>query len=97
MAYTEKQFPFVLLSTADAESLRDDYQDTIDAKAGTQVAYALNVVAAIAFIIPAARVADYTAANQAKKEVMANIYQEAVASAQDFDTFYNARYAELYP
>jgi hypothetical protein len=97
MPYTEKQFPFVLLSTADAESLRDEYQDAIDAQAGTQVAYALNVSAGIAFIIPAAQVANYAAANQAKKEVMAAIYQETVASAEPFDAYYNARYLELYP
>jgi len=97
MAYTPKTFNLVLLSSTDSELLRDDYQDAIDAQAGTQVAYALNVSAGIAFIIPAAQVANYLAAAQAKKEVMANICQEAIASGQDFDTFYNARYLELYP
>ena len=97
MPYTEKTFPSVLLSTADAELLRIEYQAMIDAQVSTQVAYALTVSAAITFYIPAAQVANYAAANQAKKEVMAEIWKEAEVSGEDFDTYYNARYLELYP
>jgi hypothetical protein len=57
----------------------------------------LAVSAYVAFIIPASLNTAYNAANQAKKEVMANICQETFASAQDFDTYYVNRYNELYP
>jgi hypothetical protein len=97
MAYPEKTFPLTLLSINNAELLQAERQAQITAIGGTQVAYALPISAAVVFVIPAARVADYAAANQAKKEVMAAIYQETVASAEPFDAYYNARYLELYP
>jgi|APFre7841882793_1041355.scaffolds.fasta_scaffold35954_2 hypothetical protein len=94
---TEKTFNLILLSSSDSELLRDDYQDAIDAQSGTQIAKALAVSAYVAFIIPASLNTAYNAANQAKKEVMANICQETFASAEDFDTYYVNRYNELYP
>jgi hypothetical protein len=94
---TEKTFNLLLFSSADAELLRIEYQAAIDAQGGTQIGKALAVSAYVAFIIPASLNTAYNAANQAKKEVMANICQETFASAQDFDTYYVNRYNELYP
>jgi hypothetical protein len=94
---TEKTFNLLLFSSADAETLRDDYQAAIDAQGGTQIGKALAVSAYVAFIIPASLDGAYNVASQAKKEVMANICQETFASAQDFDTYYVNRYNELYP
>ena len=94
---TEKTFLLILLSSADSEQLRNDYQDAIDAQGGDQVAFSLAVAAYVSFIIPASLVSAYNAANQAKKEVMADLCQETFASGEVFDTYYVNRYNELYP
>ena len=94
---TEKTFLLILLSSADSEQLTNDYQDAIDAQGGDQVAFSLAVAAYVSFIIPASLVSAYNAANQAKKEVMADICQETFASGEVFDTYYVNRYNELYP
>jgi hypothetical protein len=98
MAYTPIKYPAPCLSSTEGELLRLDYVDMITDAGGTQVAKVLNFSAYIAFIIPAALEADYNAANQAKKEVMARIYFEVSTNpTTDFDTQYTARYNELYP
>jgi hypothetical protein len=94
---TEKTFKLILLSNADSEQLTNDYQDAIDAQGGDQVALSLAVSAYVSFIIPASLLTAYNAANQAKKEVMANLCQETFASGEVFDTYYVNRYNELYP
>jgi hypothetical protein len=94
---TEKTFKLILLSNADSETLTNDYQDAIDAQGGDQVALSLAVSAYVSFIIPASLLTAYNAANQAKKEVMANLCQETFASGEVFDTYYVNRYNELYP
>jgi hypothetical protein len=94
---TEKRFKLILLSNADSETLTNDYQDAIDAQGGDQVALSLAVSAYVSFIIPASLLTAYNAANQAKKEVMANLCQETFASGEVFDTYYVNRYNELYP
>lgn len=93
----EKTFPFTLLSSANSTTVTANYQAAIDNQAGTQLAKSLAVSAYMSFIIPGALDADYIAASQDKKEVMAQICQEAIASGQDFDTYYTNRYNELYP
>lgn len=97
MPYTEKQFPFVLLNNTDSESLRDDYQAALVAAGATQLAKSLAVSAYISFIIPLSLEADYNAADQAKKEVMAQICRETLETGDDFDTTYIAKYTALYP
>jgi hypothetical protein len=94
---TEKTFLLILLSSADSETLTNEYQDAIDAQGGDQVAFSLAVAAYVSFIIPASLVSAYNAANQAKKEVMADLCQETFASGEVFDTYYVNRYNELYP
>jgi hypothetical protein len=94
---TEKTFLLILLSSADSEQLTNEYQDAIDAQGGDQVAFSLAVAAYVSFIIPASLVSAYNAANQAKKEVMADLCQETFASGEVFDTYYVNRYNELYP
>jgi hypothetical protein len=94
---TEKTFKLILLSNADSETLTNDYQDAIDAQGGDQVALSLAVSAYVSFIVPASLLTAYNAANQAKKEVMANLCQETFASGEVFDTYYVNRYNELYP
>jgi hypothetical protein len=51
----------------------------------------------VSFIVPATLVSAYNAANQAKKEKMAEICQLTFASGQDFDTYYTTLYNEIYP
>lgn len=97
MILTPKTFNITLFNDADSEILADEYQNAILAQGGTQKAKKLNVDAFIAFIIPGALEADYNAADQTKKEVMANICQQTIASGEDFDTFYTAEYNKLYP
>jgi hypothetical protein len=98
MSYTPVKFPAPALVYADAETITNQMQALINAQGGTQSAKLLNFDAYINFIIPAALEGDYNAANQAKKQVMANIYFEVVSSpATDFDTQYTARYTQLYP
>jgi hypothetical protein len=94
---TEKRFKLILLSNANSETLTNDYQDAIDAQGGDQVALSLAVSAYVSFIIPASLLTAYNAANQAKKEVMADLCQETFASGEVFDTYYVNRYNELYP
>jgi hypothetical protein len=98
MPYTPIQFPAPALSFTDGEVVTNTLQASIVAQSGTQLAKLLNFNAYISFAIPAALEADYNAASQAKKEVMARIYFEIVSQpATDFDTQYTARYTELYP
>ena len=94
---TEKTFLLILLSSADSETLTNDYQDAIDAQGGDQVAFSLAVAAYVSFIIPASLVSAYNAANQVKKERMAELCQITFASGQDFDTTYTTLYNEIYP
>ena len=94
---TEKTFLLILLSSADSETLTNDYQDAIDAQGGDQVAFSLAVAAYVSFIIPASLVSAYNAANQTKKERMAELCQITFASGQDFDTTYTTLYNEIYP
>jgi hypothetical protein len=94
---TEKKFLLTLLSSANSETLTNDYQDAIDDQGGDQVAFSLAVAAYVSFIIPATLVSAYNAANQAKKEKMAEICQLTFASGQDFDTYYTTLYNEIYP
>lgn len=94
---TEKKFLLTLLSSANSETLTNDYQDAIDEQGGDQVAFSLAVAAYVSFIIPATLVSAYNAANQAKKEKMAEICQLTFASGQDFDTYYTTLYNEIYP
>ena len=94
---TEKRFLLTLLSSANSETLRNDYQDAIDLQGGDQVAFSLAVAAYVSFIVPATLVSAYNAANQAKKEKMAEICQLTFASGQDFDTYYTTLYNEIYP
>jgi hypothetical protein len=94
---TEKRFLLTLLSSTDSELLTNDYQDAIDLQGGDQVAFSLAVAAYVSFIVPATLVSAYNAANQAKKEKMAEICQLTFASGQDFDTYYTTLYNEIYP
>ena len=94
---TEKKFLLPLLSNANSEQLTNDYQDAIDEQGGDQVAFSLAVAAYISFIIPASLVSAYNAANQTKKERMAELCQITFASGQDFDTYYTTLYNEIYP
>jgi hypothetical protein len=94
---TEKKFLLPLLSSANSEVLTNDYQDAIDAQGGDQVAFSLAVAAYVSFIVPASLVSAYNAANQAKKEKMAEICQLTFASGQDFDTYYTTLYNKIYP
>ena len=94
---TEKKFLLPLLSSANSEQLTNDYQAAIDAQGGDQVAFSLAVAAYVSFIIPASLVSAYNAANQAKKERMAELCQITFASGQDFDTTYTTLYNEIYP
>lgn len=94
---TEKKFLLTLLSSSDSEILTNDYQNAIDAQKGDQVAFSLAVSAYVSFIVPASLVSAYNAANQAKKEKMAEICQLTFASGQDFDTYYTTLYNEIYP
>jgi len=94
---TEKKFLLPLLSSANSEQLTNDYQDAIDEQGGDQVAFSLAVAAYISFIIPASLVSAYNAANQTKKERMAELCQITFASGQDFDTYYTTLYNEIYP
>jgi hypothetical protein len=94
---TEKKFLLPLLSSANSEVLTNDYQDAIDEQGGDQVAFSLAVAAYISFIIPASLVSAYNAANQTKKERMAELCQITFASGQDFDTYYTTLYNEIYP
>ena len=94
---TEKRFLLTLLSSANSETLTNYYQDAIDLQGGDQVAFSLAVAAYVSFIVPATLVSAYNAANQAKKEKMAEICQLTFASGQDFDTYYTTLYNEIYP
>lgn len=94
---TEKKFLLPLLSSANSEQLTNDYQDAIDEQGGDQVAFSLAVAAYVSFIVPASLVSAYNAANQAKKEKMAELCQITFASGQDFDTYYTTLYNEIYP
>lgn len=94
---TEKRFLLTLLSSANSETLTNDYQDAIDLQGGDQVAFSLAVAAYVSFIVPATLVSAYNAANQAKKEKMAEICQLTFASGQDFDTYYTTLYNQIYP
>jgi hypothetical protein len=94
---TEKKFLLPLLSSANSEVLTNDYQDAIDEQGGDQVAFSLAVAAYVSFIVPATLVSAYNAANQAKKEKMAELCQITFASGQDFDTYYTTLYNEIYP
>jgi hypothetical protein len=94
---TEKKFLLPLLSSANSEQLTNDYQDAIDDQGGDQVAFSLAVAAYVSFIIPASLVSAYNAANQTKKERMAELCQITFASGQDFDTTYTTLYNEIYP
>ena len=94
---TEKKFLLPLLSSANSEVLTNDYQDAIDEQGGDQVAFSLAVAAYVSFIIPASLVSAYNAANQTKKERMAELCQITFASGQDFDTYYTTLYNEIYP
>lgn len=94
---TEKTFLLTLLSSANSETLTNEYQDAIDLQGGDQVAFSLAVAAYVSFIVPATLVSAYNAANQAKKEKMAEICQLTFASGQDFDTYYTTLYNEIYP
>jgi hypothetical protein len=94
---TEKKFLLPLLSSANSEVLTNDYQDAIDEQGGDQVAFSLAVAAYVSFIVPASLVSAYNAANQAKKEKMAELCQITFASGQDFDTYYTTLYNEIYP
>ena len=94
---TEKKFLLTLLSSTDSETLTNEYQAAIDLQGGDQVAFSLAVAAYVSFIVPAALVADYNAANQAKKEKMAEICQLTFASGKDFDTYYTTLYNDIYP
>jgi hypothetical protein len=94
---TEKKFLLPLLSSANSEVLTNDYQDAIDDQGGDQVAFSLAVAAYVSFIIPASLVSAYNAANQVKKERMAELCQITFASGQDFDTYYTMLYNEIYP
>jgi hypothetical protein len=94
---TEKKFLLPLLSSANSEQLTNDYQDAIDNQGGDQVAFSLAVAAYVSFIIPASLVSAYNAANQTKKERMAELCQITFASGQDFDTTYTTLYNEIYP
>ena len=94
---TEKKFLLPLLSSANSEVLTNDYQDAIDEQGGDQVAFSLAVAAYVSFIVPASLVSAYNAANQAKKEKMAEICQITFASGQDFDTYYTTLYNKIYP
>jgi hypothetical protein len=94
---TEKKFLLTLLSSANSEVLTNDYQDAIDEQGGDQVAFSLAVAAYVSFIVPASLVSAYNAANQAKKEKMAEICQITFASGQDFDTYYTTLYNKIYP
>jgi hypothetical protein len=94
---TEKKFLLPLLSSANSEVLTNDYQDAIDAQGGDQVAFSLAVAAYVSFIVPASLVSAYNAANQTKKERMAELCQITFASGQDFDNTYTTLYNEIYP
>ena len=94
------RIPLPYYTTADAATVGTDFKDALIAGGGDQVVKELAWDAVAVFPIPLALNADYIAATQSKKQRMAEIAQEVLASGMigtDFDTAYTAQYNIEFP